>query len=129
MSHRVVQFQAKVTSQASTDSLKKDIDSKLDSEGFDLFERSVVDGQDPDGNVTLSVTTKHNVTEEANSFSTWLKSWMDTHQASFNSNGEVDTHGISWARNKVHDCWHNVQDQDEPCMVQDYKSFDVRPEE
>jgi len=126
MSHRVIQFQAKVTSKSKAGSLKNEIESKLDSKGYDLYERSVVDGEDIDGNATLSVTTKHNVTEEANGFSTWLKSWMDTNQASFNSDGTVNTDGLMWARHKVHDCWHNVQDKQEPCEVQDYKSYDLR---
>jgi len=127
MSHRVIQFQAKVTSASHADKLKKEIQSKLDSQGYDLFERSVVDGQDTQGNATVSCTTEHNLTDEANSFSTWLKSWMDTNQAGFNSDGSVSTEGLTWVRHKVHDCWHNVQDQQEPCMVQDYKTFDVRP--
>lgn len=126
MSHRVIQFQAKVSSASKASSLKKEINSKLDSQGYDLFERSVADGQDVDGNATLSCTTEHNVTTEANSFSTWLKSWMDTNQASFNNDGTVNTDGLTWVRHKVHDCWHNVQDKQEPCVVQDYKDYDVR---
>jgi len=125
MSHRVIQFQAKVTDSSKAGSLKNEIESKLDSKNYDLYERSVVDGQDMDGNATLSVTTKHNVTDEANSFSTWLKSWMDTNQASFNSDGTVNTGGLTWVRHKVHDCWHNV-DKDEKCKVQDYKTYDIR---
>jgi len=128
MSHRVIQFQAKVTDNSKASSLKNEVENKLDSKNYDLFERSVVDGQDMDGNATLSITTEHNVTEQANQFSTWLKSWMDTNQASYNQSGSVNTHGLSWVRHKVHDCWHNVQDKQEPCEVQDYKSYDIRPE-
>lgn len=129
MSHRVIQFQAKITDSSKASSLKSEIENKLDSKNYDLYERSVADGQDMNGNATLACTTKHNVTEEADQFSTWLKSWMDTNQASFNQDGSVSTHGISWVRHKVHDCWHLVERANEPCEVQDYKSWDVRPEE
>jgi hypothetical protein len=126
MSHRVIQSQFKLTSKSKASELKSEVESKLDSKGYDLYESSVVDGEDMEGNATLSVTTKHNITEEANQFSSWLKSWMDTNQASFNTGGTVESDGISWARHKVHDCWHNVN-KDEPCEVQDYKKWDVRP--
>ena len=127
MSHRVIQFQAKVTSSSKASSLKNDVESKLSNKNYNLYERSVADGQDMDGNATLASTTKHNVTSEADEFSSWLKSWMDTNQASFNQGGTVNTEGITWVRHKVHDCWHLIEDKDEPCKVQDYKSWDIRP--
>lgn len=127
MSHRVIQFQAKVTSESKASSLKQDIQQKMDRRGDDLYEKSLADGQDMDGNATLACTTKHNVSTEADEFSSWLKNWMDSNQASFNQDGSVNTHGITWVRHKVHDCWHLVQDKDEPCEVQDYKSWDIRP--
>jgi hypothetical protein len=128
MSHRVIQFQAKVTSESKAGSLKNDIESKLNNKGYDLYEQSVADGQGMDGNATVACTTKHNLTSEADEFSSWLKSWMDTNQASFNQDGTVNTEGITWVRHKVHDCYHLVN-KDEPCEVQDYKSWDIRPEE
>lgn len=127
MSHRVIQSQFKISSSSKASSLKNDVESKLSTKSYDLYEQSVVDGEDMDGNATLSVTTKHNVTEEANSFSSWLKSWMDTNQASFNQDKEISTEGIVWTRHKVHDCSHNLPDLDEPCEVQDYKNWDIRP--
>lgn len=127
MSHRVIQFQSKITSSNKASSLRNDIESKLSNKNFDLYEKSVADGQDMEGNATLACTTKHNVTTEADSFSSWLKSWMDSNQASFNSDGSVSAEGICWVRHKVHDCWHLIQDKQEPCVVQDYKSWDVRP--
>jgi len=126
MSHRVIQFQAKVTSSDKASTLKDEIESKLNSKNYDLYESSVVDGQDMDGNATVSCTTKHNVTDEANSFSTWLKSYMDTNKAHYNSDGSVNTDGFNWVRHKVHDCWHQIEGKQEPCEVQDYKSFDLR---
>ena len=126
MSHRVIQFQAKVSSAEKASTLKDEIQSKLNSKGYDLYESSVVDGQDMDGKATVSATTKHNVTDEANNFSTWLKSWMDTNKAQYNSDGSINTDGFVWVRHKVHDCWHNVQNKQEPCMVQDYKTYDLR---
>lgn len=128
MSHRVIQSQFKITSSSKASSLKNDVESKLSNKSYDLYESSVVDGQDMDSNATLSVTTKHNVTEEANQFSSWLKSWMDTNQASYNQDGTISTEGIVWARHKVHDCWHSVNGEQEPCEAQDYKNWDIRPE-
>jgi len=127
MSHRVIQFQAKVTSASKASSLKNDIESKLNNKNYDLYEQSLADGQDMNGNATLACTTKHNVTTEADQFSSWLKSWMDTNQASFNQDGTVNTEGIVWVRHKVHDCWHLIEDKQEPCEVQDYKNWDIRP--
>jgi len=63
MSHRVIQFQAKVSNKTETDQLKQEIENRLDNKEFNLFERSVVDGEDMEGNPTLSVTTEHNITE------------------------------------------------------------------
>jgi len=119
MSHRVIQFQTKVSSKSKTSELKQKIENRLDNKEFNLFERSVVDGEDMDGIPTLSVTTEHNVSEEANQFSTWLKQLAEDNKA--NSNSE----GFNWLRHKVHDCWHNVEGQQEPCEAQDYKSFDI----
>lgn len=130
MSHRVIQFQAKLTSKSKASELKKELEDKVGSEGYDLYEKaSIADGEDMEGNATLACTTKHNVTTEADDFSSWLKSWTDTNQASFNQDGTVSTEGITWVRHKVHDCWHLVQDKQEPCEVQDYKDWDIRPEE
>jgi len=126
MSHRVIQFQAKVSSADKASKLKDEISSKLSSKSYDLYESSVVDGEDMDGNATVSCTTKHNISDEANQFSTWLKSYMDTNKAQFNSDGSINTDGFIWVRHKVHDCWHSIQDKQEPCEVQDYKKFDLR---
>jgi len=116
MSHRVIQFQAKVSNKSKTDQLKQEIENRLDSKNYNLFERSVVDGEDMDENPTLSVTTEHNVTEEANQFSAWLKQLAEDNKED----------GFIWLRHKVHDCWHNVEGQQEPCEGQDYKDFDLR---
>lgn len=128
MSHRVIQFQTKVTSQSQADSLKTELNNKLDQKNYDLVERDVADGQDIDGYTTLTVTTEHNLTTEGKDFGIWLKNWSDTNKAQYNQNGSVSTDGICWMRYKSHDCWHNVQGQQEPCEVQDYKTFDIRPE-
>lgn len=126
MSHRVVQFQAKVTSSSKASTLKDEAVQKLDSKNYDMYERSVVDGSDPEGNATVSVTTKHNITKEADEFSTWLKNWADSNKASFNSDGTVNTEGFNWVNHKVHDCYHLIDGVSEPCMVQDSKTYDLR---
>jgi len=127
MSHRVINLQAKVTSSSQASSLKNELNSKLDSKSYDLFERSVVDGQDPDGNPTLNCKTQHNVTEEGVNFSTWLQNWMDTNKASFNKDGTVRTHGFMWVELEIHDCYHSVDGVEQPCENQHYQKYDIRP--
>jgi hypothetical protein len=125
MSHRVIQVDSKVSFQSQADSLQTDIKEKLDSKGFDLNNRDVNDGSDLDGNATLGVKTDHNNSTEANEFYSWLWDWAQNNQATFNSDGSIDTEGFTRFRIQVHDCKH-LDGLEEPCEIGNADKFDLR---
>jgi len=91
MSHSVIQVDAVVSDAATADNLQTDVKQKLDSKGYDLHERNVNDGTNPEGEATLRVKTDHNVDTEGNNFFDWLKSWSQTNQGDVDSDGNVTT--------------------------------------
>jgi len=125
MSHRVIQVDSKVTSKSQADHLQQDVINKLDSKGYDLHTREVNDGSDLEGNATLSVKTDHNNSTEANNFYDWLWNWAQTNQATFNTDGSIDTEGFTRLRIQVHDCKH-LNGLNEPCEIGNANKFDLR---
>jgi len=106
MSHRVIQVDSKVSSKNQADHLQEDIENKLDFKGYDLHTREVNDGSDIEGNPTLAVKTDHNNDSQANEFYNWLWNWAQSNQATYNTDGSVDTQGFEMLRIQVHDCKH-----------------------
>lgn len=106
MSHRVIQVDSKVSSESQADHLQKDVQSKLDSKGYDLHTREVNDGVDLKNQATLGIKTDHNNSTEANGFYSWLWNWAQTNQATFDTNGNIETEGFTRFRIQVHDCKH-----------------------
>jgi hypothetical protein len=125
MSHRVIQVDSKVSSKKRADSLQQEVKRKLDSESYGLHNREVNDGEDLEGNATLSVKTDHNNSTEANSFYSWLWDWAQNNQASYNSDDSVESDGLTRFRIQVHDCKH-LEGLDEPCEIGDADKFDLR---
>jgi len=125
MSHRVIQVDSKVSSKKRADALQQEVKRKLDSESYSLHNREVNDGEDLEGVATLSVKTDHNNDTEANSFYSWLWDWAQNNQASYSSDGSVDTDGLTRFRIQVHDCKH-LEGLDEPCEIGNADKFDLR---
>jgi hypothetical protein len=125
MSHRVIQVDSKVTSNAKADSLQKDIVNKLDSHSYDLHDRQVNDGETLEGVATLAIKTNHNNSTEANSFYDYLWKWAQNNQATYNSDSSVDTDGLIQFRIQVHDCKH-LEGLQEPCKIGNADSFDLK---
>lgn len=126
MSHRVAKFQAVATSKTKAEGLKSEINSKLDSKGYDLFDRSVSDGENMKGQATVGFSLEFNKSSECDSFGNWIKSWMETNKASASEDGSIDSPGFVSVEYFPHDCYHNVEGMDRPCGKPDYTSFDVR---
>lgn len=125
MSHRVIQVDSKVTSKSQADSLQQEVINKLNSKSYDFHNREVNDGSDLEGNATLSVKTDHNNDTEANNFYDWLWNWAQTNQATYKTDGSVDTEGFQMLRIQVHDCKH-LEGLQEPCEIGNANKFDLR---
>jgi len=125
MSHRVIQVDSKVSSKKRADSLQQEVKRKLDSESYGLHNREVNDGEDLEGNATLSVKTDHNNDTEANSFYSWLWTWAQNNQVTYNSDGSVSSDGLTRFRIQVHDCKH-LDGLQEPCEIGNADKFDLR---
>jgi len=125
MSHRVIQVDSKVTSNAKADSLQKDIVNELDTQSYDLHDRQVNDGETIDGVATLAIKTNHNNSTEANGFYDFLWKWAQNNQATYNSDSSVDTDGLIQFRIQVHDCKH-LEGLQEPCKIGNADSFDLK---
>jgi len=125
MSHRVIQVDSKVSSKKRADSLQQEVKRKLDSESYGLHNREVNDGEDLEGNATLSVKTDHNNSTEANKFYDWLWNWAQNNQATYNSDGSVSSDGLTRFRIQVHDCKH-LDGLQEPCEIGNADKFDLR---
>jgi len=125
MSHRVIQVDSKVSSKTKADALQQEIKRKLDSESYGLHNREVNDGEDLEGNATLSVKTDHNNSTEANKFYNWLWTWAQNNQATYSSDGSVDTDGLTRFRIQVHDCKH-LDGLQEPCEIGNADKYDLR---
>jgi len=125
MSHRVIQVDSKVSSKTKADSLQQEIKRKLDSESYGLHNREVNDGEDLEGNATLSVKTDHNNSTEANSFYSWLWTWAQNNQVTYSSDGSVSSNGLTRFRIQVHDCKH-LDGLNEPCEIGNADKFDLR---
>jgi len=125
MSHRVIQFDSKVSSKSKADSMQADIQNRLDNEQYDLHSREVNDGEDLDGNATLAVKTNHNDSSEANNFYDWLWSYAQNSQVEYDSDGNVTSEGFTRVRIQVHDCKH-LQGLNETCEIGNADKFDLR---
>lgn len=125
MSHRVIQLDSKVSSKGKADSIKQDVRDELDAQGYDLYTREVNDGSDLDGNATLAVKTDHNDSTEANEFFDWLWNYAQNAQATYNSDGTINTDGFEMCRVQVHDCKH-LEGLNEPCEIGNAQKFDLR---
>jgi len=125
MSHRVIQFDSKVSSKAEAESLQQDIKSELDARNLDLHTREVNDGIDLEGNATLAVKTDHNDSTEANNFYDWLWNYAQNSQVQYDGEGNVTTKGFTRARIQVHDCKH-IQGLQEPCEIGNADKYDLR---
>jgi len=125
MSHRVIQVDSKVTSNAKADSLQKDIVNELDTQSYNLHDRQVNDGETLDGVATLAIKTDHNNSTEANGFYDYLWTWAQNNQAIYNDDGSVRDEGFEQFRIQIHDCKH-LEGLQEPCEIGNADKFDLR---
>ena len=107
--HRVLNLNSVGTDATTMEVHKLAIRGQLEIN--DTHEAQVNDGQDEGGNITLAIVADFNHVDEANTFHTWLKDYINTNAVDF-----------TMARSRVHDC-HHAAGQSLPCMIGDVWNF------
>lgn len=80
---------------------------KTEIEKYSLHKKEVNDGTNEKGNPTLGVNADFNDATEANTFHSWLKTYIQNNSDDF-----------EYARTRVHDCYH-ADGQSMPCKLGD----------
>lgn len=112
MSHTVVRLtNAEVTSELKADELSSKIQNELHDRGYETTEVSVGDSTNIEGEVLLRSITHHKLPSEADSWSTFLKKFVEANMARDADDGEgfkpgavVDEHDCQHLGDTNHEC-------------------------
>jgi hypothetical protein len=104
---RVIMVQSTVVDKATASKHKQATNDHFANSSYDINEKDVSDGENPDGDITLGLNVKFNSTSDNEDFWTWLKAYIQDNSADFNS-----------FRMTNHDCQHN-QNGNLPCEIGD----------
>jgi len=112
MSHTVVRLtNAEVTSELKADELTSKINEELENRGYRTTDVSIGDNTNIDGDIIVRAVTHHKLASEADSWSTFLKKFVESNMARDAEDGEGFLPG---AVVDEHDCQH-LGDTNHPC--------------